>query len=49
MNAYLMPALVIASAILLAVINLMFPLAMSALMIVVSVVAAYSIIKLNNS
>jgi hypothetical protein len=48
MNVYLTPALVVSAAILLAIINLMFPFAMSALMIVVSVVVAYSIIRLNS-
>lgn len=45
MDNYLMPALIVASAVLIATINFIFPFAISSLMIIASVVTAYTMIK----
>lgn len=47
MNENLLPVLIILGGTLIATVNFMFPFAMSSLMIITSVVVAYSVIKAN--
>ena len=49
MNNYLFPVLIILSGLMIAAINLIFPSAVSFLMMVVAVIAAYSIVKINQN
>ena len=48
MKAYLTPMLIVTSAVFVAAVNVMFPFAMSALLISLSLLVAYSVIKLND-
>lgn len=48
MKAYLTPMLIVTSAVFVAAANVMFPFAMSALLIYLSLLVAYSVIKLND-
>jgi len=48
MKAYLTPMLVVTSAVFVAVVNVMFPFGISALLVSFSILVAYSITKLND-